>query len=278
MTHIVFNAADVEVLQKAQEMECELAGDILLVRDDYAVGPLADIYTSEGIEQRRHWWREVLAGGDYEDNADSEEVDDASVVARLQEKLAGEETETVWIWAAQNKHDVCGYYWLMSQLEAFQGRVHILYLNNLPFLNTRGGVFYPKWMSEIPPREYLKARKLARPITSGEFDTDAEDWKRYCTEPAGVRLLEGGKKLATKGLDFYDVDLSRHATSDWQKTSRVISQFLIKGTETTGDAYLLWRIKAMIQDGRLEAKGKLGHMRDFEVRLPSSENQASQQP
>lgn len=277
MTHIVFNAADVEVLQKAQEMEWELSGDILLVRDDYAVGPLGDIFSPEGIGHRRQWWREVLAGGDYEGKADSGEVDDPSLVTLLQEKLAADETETVWIWAAQNKHDVCGYYWLMSQLEAFQGRIFILYLNNLPFLNERGGVFYPKWMHEIPPREYLKARKLARPITSGEFETDPEDWKRLCMEPAGVRLLEGGKKLAAKGLDHYDADLRRHATSDWQKASRVISQFLIKGTETSGDAYLLWRLKAMIQDGRLEAKGKIGLMRDFEVRLPSSENQASPQ-
>jgi len=44
----------------------------------------------------------------------------------------------------KNKHDVCGYYWLMSQLKDLQGRIYILYLNNLPFINDKGQIFYPE--------------------------------------------------------------------------------------------------------------------------------------
>jgi hypothetical protein len=271
MIHTVFNTADVEVLRKAQELELELAGEILLVRDDYAVGPLAGLHTPEGAEARREWWRSVLQGGDYEGLVDSGLVDDEAVVADIRKRLEADPSETLWIWAAQNKHDVCGYYWLMSQLEAFQGRIFILYLNNLPFINERGGIFYPKWMHEIPPREYLKARKLARPISALEFENDPEEWRRICGEETGIRLLEGGKKLVRKGPDHYDADLLRYASPDWQKATRVISQFLVKNTETTGDGYLLWRIKSLIAAGRLEMRGTPGHMRDFDVRIPGSE-------
>jgi hypothetical protein len=270
MTHIVFNTADVEVMRKAQALEPELDGDILLVRDDYAVGPLGAIHTPEGAEARRQWWRGVLAGGDLQATADDGTVDDPAVVAGLLERLQHDAQDSLWIWAAQNKHDVSGYYWLISQLDAFQGRVFILYLNNLPFINERGGIFYPRWMHEIPPREYLKARKLARPVTSGEFEVDTEEWRRLCTEETGVRLLEGGKKLVRKGLDHYDDALLRHVTADWQKAARVISQFLVKGTETTGDAYLLWRLKTLTRDARIEARGRTGLMRDLEVRLPQA--------
>ena len=64
-------------------------------------------------------------------------------VAWLIEKLADNPEETAWIWAAQNQHDVSGYYWLMSQLKEFQGRIFILYLHNLPFINEKGHLFYP---------------------------------------------------------------------------------------------------------------------------------------
>jgi hypothetical protein len=272
MIHIVFNTADVDVLRKAQALEPELDGDIALVRDDYAVGPLDAIHTPEGAEARRQWWRDVLEGGDYQATADDGSVDDPAVVAGLRERLLQDGQETLWIWAAQNKHDVCGYYWLMSQLDAFQGRVFILYLNNLPFINERGGIFYPRWMHEIPPREYLKARKLARPLTPSEFEVDTEEWRRLCAEDTGVRLLEGGKKLVRKGLDHYDADLLKHVTADWQKAARVISQFLVKGTETTGDAYLLWRLKTLAREARLEARGRTGLMRDLEVRLPQADS------
>ena len=71
-----------------------------------------------------------------------------------------------WIWTAPNQHDVSGYYWLMSQLKEFEGSVYILSLNNLPFINEKGHIFYPKIYLKFQPREFLKAKKLARPVTS----------------------------------------------------------------------------------------------------------------
>ncbi len=39
MIHIVFNEPDVAVLQKAIELEESMQGEVVLIRDDYAVGP-----------------------------------------------------------------------------------------------------------------------------------------------------------------------------------------------------------------------------------------------
>jgi hypothetical protein len=268
MIHIVFNTADVAVLQQALDLEPSMAGDIVEIKDEYAVGPLADIYTEAGISARRDWWRKVLSGGDYDGLADQDVVNDPRTLASLTERMQADAEEVIWIWAAQNKHDVSGYYWLMSQLAAFQGRVFILYLNNLPFINEKGNIFYPQWLSQIQPREFLKARKLARPITLSEFEIDPDEWRRQCAEPSGIRLLEGGKKLVWKGEDYYDDGLCGFMTAEWQKGSRVITQFLNKGKETTGDAFLLWRLKSMANAGRIEWQGTLGAMKEFEVKLP----------
>ena len=166
MIHIVFQRPDVDALKASFELEPALQGDIMQIEDDFAVGPLKDISTDEGWEARKEWWRNVLAGGDYDGRVDSGDVkDDRATVAQLKQRLDEDPQEFAWIWAAQNKHDVCSYYWLMSQLRDFQGRVFILYLNNLPFINEKGNIFYPVNLSEIPAREFLKARKLARPIT-----------------------------------------------------------------------------------------------------------------
>ncbi|MBO9635694.1 MAG: DUF1835 domain-containing protein, partial [Chitinophagaceae bacterium] len=195
MIHIVFNEPDVAVLQKAIELEESMQGEVVLIKDDYAVGPIADIYIGEGIEARKQWWKEVLAGGDYDGKVENEEVNDYKTVAELVGTMRRNPDEIIWIWAAQNKHDVCGYYWLLNYMAEFQGRVFILYLNNLPFINEKGLIFYPEWLSVIPPKEFLKARKLARPITLSEFEVDPDEWKKLMQENKGVRILEGGKKL-----------------------------------------------------------------------------------
>jgi hypothetical protein len=274
MIHIVFNEADINVLSQAQELDATIAGPILLIRDDYAVGPLKDIFTEEGAAARKAWWTEVLAGGDHEGLVESGLVNDEAVVANLKEKLAADEKEEAWIWAGQNKHDVSGYYWLMSQLRDLAGRVQILYMNNLPFINDKGHIFYPEWLHLIPPREFLKAKKLARPITLSEFEVDPDEWTRICNEGKGVRLLEGGKKLSHADYDHYDADLRKFLTPEWQKGSKVINNFLSKNKQTTGDAYLLWRIKQMVLAGGLDVQGELKGMKDFEIKTAAPVNAA----
>jgi len=267
MIHIVFQPKDAEALKASFLLDETLQADVLVIADDFAVGPLAGLYTAEGIEARKNWWRGVLAGGDIDGSVDDGSVaDDNRTVAELKQRLQNDPAEIVWIWAAQNKHDVSGYYWLMSQLKDFQGRIFILYLNNLPFISEKGNIFYPVWLFEIPPREFLKARKLARPITLSEFEIDPDEWTRLSQEDKGVRILEGGKKLSQYSYDYYDEELKKFITGDWIKVNKLIHQFLAKAKQTTGDAYLLWRIKQLVMAGELDAQGELKGMKDFEIK------------
>lgn len=271
MIHVVFNEPDVEVLSKAIEMDESLAGEIKIIRDDYAVGPLQQIFTPEGAAERKNWWKMVLDGGDYEGLVEEGKVNDEQTILDIIEALTNDEHEEVWIWAAQNKHDVCGYFWMVSQLASFKGRIQILYLNNLPFINEKGNIFYPDWLSQIPPKEFIKAKKLARPVTTSEFEVDGDEWNKICSQGSMVRLLEGGKKILHKDVNYYDTDLSRYIMPDAQKASKIIHSFISKNKETTGDAFLLWRLKSIIdQHEKYEVSGKIGAMKDFEIKKKSA--------
>jgi len=270
MIHIVFQENDIDVLKRAIKLDESLQGDVVQVKDDYAVGPLVNIFSDEGIEARKQWWREVLAGGDYEGLVDTGKIDDNKTVAELIERLNGNPEEIIWMWAAQNKHDVSGYYWFISQLKDFQGRIFILYLNNLPFINEKGHIFYPTNIFEIPPKEFLKAKKLAREITLSEFEVDPDEWTKLCNENKGVRTLEGGKKLAQHDYDYYDNELMKFITPDWQKANKLFHTFFSKSKNTTGDAYLLWRLKLMIADDKIDAQGEIKGMKEFEVKLKAN--------
>jgi Protein of unknown function/Domain of unknown function (DUF1835) len=278
MIHIVFQHADKGALEKAFELEPSMRGEVIRIEDEFAVGPIGGIYAEEGIDARKQWWRKVLAGGDYDGIVgDGSVADDMATVAELGEKLQQDPDEKVWIWAAQNKHDVSGYYWLMSQLKEYQGRIFILYLNNLPFINEKGQLFYPVNLFDIPAREFVKARKLARPITSSEFEIDPDEWSKLCQEDKGVRILEGGKKLSQYGYDYFDEELRKFITGDWIKASKLIHQFLTKGKQTTGDAYVLWRLKQLAAAGEIEAQGELKGMKDFEIKAKTMQGAVATQ-
>ena len=253
MIHIVFQEADTHVLRKAMEIDESLQGEIVQVKDDYAVGPIENIYETEGYKARRDWWINALEYSPYTEQINI--VDDKLTVHNIIKQLQANESLQVWIWMAQNQHDVCGYYWLVSQLKEYQGRVQVLYLNNLPFINEKGGIFYPAALHEIQPKEFIKAKKLARPVTLSEFEIDPDEWKRLCAENAGVRILEGGKKILGKGIDFYDDQLMVGISGEYQKLSKILTGFFNKAKIKTGDVFLVWRIRMLIAEGKLLAEG-----------------------
>jgi hypothetical protein len=271
MIHIVFQEADIAVLKQALDLDETLAGDIRIVRDDYAVGPLQNIYEVDGYQQRREWWKSLLEISPYNTDQLMEMVDDRLLVHNLKKTLDENGQELVWIWMGQNQHDVCGYFWLMSQLAAYQGRIFVLYLNNLPFINEKGNIFYPTTIHQIQPKEFLKAKKLARKITLSEFEVDPDEWKRLCAENAMVRILEGGKKIVSKDADFYDNDILAGLTAEPQKGAKAMHNILAKMKIKTGDVFLLWRMKDLAAAEKIEIIGETSKgWKEFEVKLKTA--------
>src|SRR5690606_6864480 len=268
--HIVFQEADINILKQSMEMDETLKGEIILIRDDFAVGPLNDLDTEEGWQQRVEWWRGLLDGSPYGTQT-AGSFDDRQVVKEMVEKLNANPALETWIWMGQNQHDVCGYFWLMRQLSNYQGRIMVLYLNNLPFLNEKGQLYYPTTIHEILPKEIIKAKKLSRPITLSEFEVDPDEWKRLVDENGGVRILEGGKKIASEDGGFYDKEILKNITGEWQKAGRVLSNTLHRMKIKTGDVYIMWRIKNMISNGQLEVVGDANKSwKDFDIKLAGS--------
>lgn len=272
MIHIVFNESEVALMQEVMVLDETMSGEVLLIRDDFAVGPLEQLDTEEGWQARLSWWKEISLGSPYGDNTGS--FDDRLTVAAIKEKLTADPEEELWIWMGQNQHDVTGYYWLMPQLKDFQGRVMILYLNNLPFINEKGHIFYPSWLSEIQPREFTKARKLARPVTLSEFEIDPDEWRKLVEENAVVRMLEGGKKIAGKEAGFYDSEILKNITGEWQKATRVLSNTLNRMKIKTGDIFIMWRMKQLIADGKIETTGDPSKSwKDFDVKIAGAKEE-----
>ena len=267
MIHIVFNTADIAALEQAIELDESLSGKIIEIKDDFAVGPLLDIYETEGYQARRDWWKEVLAHSPYEDQLDI--VDDKLTVHQLINALNHDENEMIWLWMGQNAHDVSGYYWLMSQFKEYQSRIHVLYLNNLPFLNEKGQLFYPTHLSQIQPKEFLKAKKLARPITLSEFELDPDEWKKLCIENEGVRFLEGGKKLVSMHIGCYDKEILSLLTKNAQKLPSALTNILAKLKVKLGDAFVVGRLKALDAAGKLVFVGDWNKgWKDMVVQMP----------
>lgn len=269
--HIVAGDMAAEPLQEAITQEESMSGQIYVMRDLLHVGPIKKGEGQPFSQMRTEFWHEVIPNEKH-----TLEVDDLERLMEVSTALSNNEEAQVWIWMAPWATDVCLYHWVLTFLSKHIGRLYLVNIAGLPFLDEQGKVYYPKNLSDILPKELVKARRLAREITPAELEVDGEEWKNLKEENAGIRVHEGGKKLVSKEADYYDKQLESFCSQQYQKASRVVSQALSKLNIPTGDAYLGWRLRLLAEEGRLLIQGDSSKtLKDYSIKLPGGDAEAT---
>ena len=105
MIHIVFNESETDLMKEVSGLDESLAGEVIQIKDDYAVGPLHQLDTDEGWQARHDWWMSLLENSHYA-GSNTVKFDDRKTVDELKRKLLADPALELWIWMGQNQHDV----------------------------------------------------------------------------------------------------------------------------------------------------------------------------
>jgi len=264
--HFVVGDLAAAPLSEAILSEPSMAGEVVVLKDILHVGPLQKAEGQSFSEMRTQFWQQVVP-------QDKDlKVDDMERMLEVSAAMYKDESIQAWFWMAPAAADVCAYYWLLPYMGKHKGRFFLLNIANLPFLNADGKVFYPKSISEVLPKEIIKARRLARAVTPAELEVDGDEWQKLVADNAGIRTHGGGKKLASQPETYYDAQLLSYCSQQFQKASRIVSQALTKSAIPTGDLYLGWRLREMAVADRLRLQGNvMKELKDFDIKLPGGE-------
>lgn len=264
--HFVVGDLAAAPLSEAIVAEPSMAGEVIILKDILHVGPLLKAEGQSFSELRTQFWQQVVP-------QDKElKVDDMERLLEVSAAMYKDETVQAWFWMAPAAADVCAYHWLLHYMGKHMGRFFLLNIANLPFLDENGKVFYPKSISQVLPKEIIKARRLARAVTPAELEVDGDEWQKLVNENAGIRTHGGGKKLASQPETYYDEQLLSFCSQQFQKASRIVSQAIGKLGIPTGDLYLGWRLREIAAADKLRLQGNvMKELKDFDVKLPSGE-------
>jgi hypothetical protein len=262
--HIIVGDDAAGPLGKAIMLEPSIEGEVIVLKDILNVGPLLKEEGAKFSALRSGFWQQVAIN-----EKNPVQVDDLERLLEVSNAMYKNEDVKAWLWMAPIPADVCAYHWALGYLSKHKDRFYLVNVAGLPFLDENGKVFYPKSISEILPKELVKARRLARQVTPAEVETDGEEWRKLVQENAGIRTHEGGKKLTSRDETYYDAQLLGFCSQQFQKASRIIGQLLSKYNVPTGDTYLGWRLRCMAEAGKLQLQGDITKtLREFEVKLP----------
>jgi Protein of unknown function/Domain of unknown function (DUF1835) len=262
--HIVVGDEAAEPLKEAINSGDALQGTIVVLKDLLHLGPIEKNEGASFSSTRSAFWAQMSP-----QDKPLTEVNDLETILEISTAMNNDDSIQAWFWMAPWPADVCVYYWLLQYLSKHISKLYVVNINGLPFLDVNGKVYYPKNISQILPKELIKARKLARLVTPSEMEVDTDEWKKLLQENAGIRTHEGGKKLLSRNENHYDNILLSFCSHQFQKASRIITQSLNKFNVPTGDVYLGWRLKKMAEQGALIMQGDTSKtLRDFDVKLP----------
>lgn len=262
--HFVVGDVAAAPLAAAIQEEPSMQGQVVVIKDLLHIGPLQKTEGQPFSALRSSFWQQVAPNEKH-----PVQVDDMERLLSVSAEMYKDETISAWFWMAPWSADVSAYYWILPYLSKHLNRFYIVNIAGLPFLDANGKIFYPKNISEISPKELIKARKLARQVTPSEMEVDTDEWEKLVEENAGIRVHEGGKKLVSKDADFYDNQLLSFCSHQFQKASKIVRQTLSKCSIPTGDLYLAWRIRQLAAEGKIVVQGDSNKaLNEFDIRLP----------
>lgn len=80
--------------------------------------------------------------------------------------------------------------------------------------------------------------------------------------------LWNGTNVEMQEDSCFDSALLVNCTNEFKKSARVVGESLIDTDFYVSDTILSWRLKELVRQKKLEAKGTLHKMRDYEVKIP----------
>lgn len=261
--HIVTGDLAANALKEAIALEPLMEGEIVVIRDVLNVGPLKKEEGQKFSELRTAFWQEVI-----NNEKVPVEVDDMERLLQVSANMAKDEAAKVWLWIAPIPADICTYHWSLLYFGKYPGRFMVVNIAGLPFLDENGKIFYPKSIAEIRPKELGKAKRLPRAVTYAELETDGEEWRKLVADNAAIRTHEGGKRLTSRSGEHYDNQLLSFCTHQYHKASKIVNQAITRYNIPTGDVFLGYRLRKLVEAGKLQVQGEMHKtLKDFEVKL-----------
>lgn len=83
------------------------------------------------------------------------------------------------------------------------------------------------------------------------------------------RILEDDKIVGVQE-DYYDFNLLSNCTNNFKKASVVVGSAMGNSQQSVGDTYLSYKVRKLIESGKIEYRGIVGNITDYKIRAVGS--------
>jgi len=246
---------------------------IICIEDDFAVGPLHQLETATGMNERIEWIHSFFERVEAISPEDLTTVK-AYLLRNLSFPAQIPDGSNVILWHGQNASDSIGIRYVVSMLRdkslsfetiditAFS--VHCDY--KVRNIDGNEVSYVLKSVGALPPKLVMDAYQVKKNMPAPLVQSLILEWETWSQSDRTLRVYKQGEVLEVSE-DYYDASILEHASKEFQKATRVIGTVMGESDQCIGDMYLTYRVHELIKQGLLQYQGELMPLRRLEIRL-----------
>lgn len=260
--HIVFGDSAAGILKYfLGENETEFSGNLICFREDFAVGPICEIDTKDGFEKRMEWFKVV-----FQKTGQIEWFEEYSRGVRDSYERIGSilKGSKIVVWHGENASDQVGLRYVCSLLD--ENDMYEIEVSKAYTVSRGEHGYIPISLAEIAPEDIGGIISQVRKLESEKHSRLKAEWESLRESEENLRILSG-EKIFEVNEEYYDDEILSSCTFNFKKAARVIGRTMGNSDQMIGDLYVDYRLRRLIEDKKVEYRGNLQSMRDFEVRV-----------
>ena len=263
-THIVFELYGKGTFVRSKEFDLDKIR-VICLEDCLNMGPVCDLHSSENIEKREEWLLKTLGTYPLESNNATPVNKDLETLRSLVERP--EMNGNIFLWTGYCASEILSTARFLYHLPKHNGNIFIADFPNIPVNNIHGNVIYPRSLIVCDLCDVGKVAKHFKQLTDEDITKWRKIWEEIRLENSMLRVMGENGKILEKDETYFDPVLVSYCTNEFQKSAKIIGLTLCDIDFGVGDGFLNWRLKQLVLNNKIEARGVLNEIRDYEVRL-----------
>jgi hypothetical protein len=129
-----------------------------------------------------------------------------------------------------------------------------------------GNLYTYRASAEIMPKKLKDFIDIKRKPEPDELNQLLNQWNLLINENSLLRVYEEGRIISAKE-NYFDIDILKYTEKEFKKSARIVGNVLGFSENKISDEYIFWRVQELVKAEMLEFKGKLGVMREMEIKI-----------
>lgn len=174
--------------------------------------------------------------------------------------------DTLYLWYGHCDREICGMLYTIYLLKDKNVNVYSINVSDKIIESSEGKNFtyIAGSVGEIFPEKIAEYLLLARKIEKDKYDKLLNRWEKLTQENLLLRSYINGN-MESVCEDYFDINILKYTSNEYKKSARTVGDVLGNTQPRITDDFIFWRIKKLVESGKISFKGKFGVMREMEI-------------